>query len=65
MEQVRYFEDDRKIWLFAIANVGVGEAEAHTKLFGEPCLGASSLLLNVSQQVCYTLSFFSLNDYLS
>lgn len=65
MEQVCHFEDGRKVGLFAVANVGVGEAEAHTQLLGEPCLGRALLFSNVPQQVCYALPFFPLNDYLS
>ena len=43
-EQVHYFENDGKIWLFAIAYIGIGYAKTHTKFFGEPCLGETSLL---------------------
>jgi len=43
-EQVCHFEDGDKIRLLAITNVGVGDAETHTQLFGKPRLGDASLL---------------------
>ena len=50
-EQVHYFENDGKIWLFAIAYIGIGYAKTHTKFFGEPCLGYASLLQMLLDQV--------------
>ena len=37
--------------MLAIADIGVGDTETHTQLFGDPCLGETSLLQMLLEKV--------------
>ena len=43
-------------------NVGVGDTETHTQLFGEPCLGETSLLQMLFDEVAMLFSSVPSDD---